>query len=133
MVICALALVLAYPLREFLDQRGRIGHLREQTAEQQRRVAELRAERDRWQDPAYVRAQARERLNYVMPGETRYVVLEPAQTDRQTDRQSGGSSQPPAAGPPRPAQPWFTRLWASVQEADRPAAPARSTQPEGSR
>ena len=33
-------------------------------------------ERKRWSDPAYIRAQARDRLYYVMPGEVSYLVLD---------------------------------------------------------
>jgi hypothetical protein len=33
-------------------------------------------ERKRWEDPVYVRAQARDRLYYVMPGEVSYLVMD---------------------------------------------------------
>ena len=69
-VVCMLAISLAYPLREYLAQRGDIGEYRARVAEQQQRVADLEAARSRWKDRAYVEAQARERLRYVMPGET---------------------------------------------------------------
>jgi len=35
----------------------------------------LTTQRARWNDPAYIRAQARDRLFYVMPGETSYLVI----------------------------------------------------------
>ena len=76
LVVCLLAISLAYPLREYLAQRGDIAGYRGQVAEQEARVAELRRQHARWSDQAYVEAQARERLHYVMPGETSYVVLE---------------------------------------------------------
>lgn len=68
-------LLLAYPLREYAVQRGEIDALREQSAAAKRQVAELTEQHRRWQDPAYVRAQARQRLHYVLPGETPYVVI----------------------------------------------------------
>lgn len=39
-------------------------------------VVDMQAERDRWQDPAYIRSQARDRLYYVLPGEVSYLVMD---------------------------------------------------------
>jgi hypothetical protein len=36
----------------------------------------MEKERDRWQDPIYIRAQARNRLYYVLPGEVSYLVMD---------------------------------------------------------
>jgi hypothetical protein len=36
----------------------------------------MEAERDRWQDPVYIRSQARDRLYYVLPGEVSYLVMD---------------------------------------------------------
>jgi hypothetical protein len=73
-------------------------------------VAALKAERDRWDDPAYVRAQARARLRMVMPGDVAYVRLDP--------KQSAAPAQDPrsaaAAVPPRHPQAWYGTLWQSV-------------------
>ena len=113
LVVCMLAISLAYPLREYLAQRSDIGQLRAEVSEQEQRVAELRTARERWADPAYVEAQARERLHYVMPGETSYVVL--------------GADEEPADGvvPKVRAEaeraPWFADLWHSVEAAGAPA------------
>ena len=73
--LCAVVLLLAYPLRQYAGHRGEIAQLRQQNEAASRRVAALSEQQRRWQDPAYVRAQARERLHYVMPGETAYVLL----------------------------------------------------------
>lgn len=119
-VVCALALTLAYPLRSYLAQRGEIAQARHQVAAKQTEVADLQRQLNRWQDPAYVKAQARERLHYVVPGETQYVVLEPDKGTAAT-----GAAGTAAAAPDRP---WFSTLWGSVQGADRsgPVKPAPS-------
>jgi hypothetical protein len=39
-------------------------------------VEQMEAERDRWQDPVYIRSQARDRLYYVLPGEVSYLVMD---------------------------------------------------------
>jgi cell division protein FtsB len=118
LVVCLLAITLAYPLREYLAQRGDIAGYRDKVAEQQARVAELRRQHARWSDRAYVEAQARERLHYVMPGETSYVVLEADDTPS-----PDGAVEPATAAPAR--SPWFTDLWRSVEAAGGTQKPTR--------
>ncbi|MFM1954662.1 MAG: hypothetical protein RL118_853 [Actinomycetota bacterium] len=40
------------------------------------KLADMKVERQRWDDPVYVRSQARDRLYYVMPGEVSYLVMD---------------------------------------------------------
>ena len=110
MVFCLLAISLAYPLREYLSQRGDIGSLEARVTAEEKRVAELERTRKRWNDPAFVKAQARERLHFVMPGETQYVVLEPDEAPAPVP-DTGWSSAP------APERPWFSDLWQSVEAA----------------
>ena len=112
LVVCMLAISLAYPLREFLSQRGDIGDYRAKVAAQEKRVADLALARERWNDPAYVKAQARERLHFVMPGETVYIVLEP-------DEASAPVTDSERATRPVAKQPWFGDLWKSVEVAGK--------------
>ena len=99
----------ALPLREYLAQRQQISALEEQQDAARERIAELEAERERLKDPAYVAAEARRRLHFVLPGETAYVVLAPEE-----------AAAP--ATPPRSRQaPWYSQVWGSVEQADRPA------------
>lgn len=60
----------------YVNQRSEIAAMREQVREQQRRVAQLHADMLRWQDPAYVEQQARERLKFVRVGERSYTVID---------------------------------------------------------
>jgi cell division protein FtsB len=115
LVVCALLLSLAYPLREFFAQRADIAALRQKVATQKQQVAQLEAAKARWSDPAYVKAQARDRLHFVMPGETQYVVVGPT---------SGGTAaKAPTSAAEAPDQAkddaWFQRLWQSTQAAGR--------------
>ena len=111
-VICLLAISLAYPFREYLAQRGDIGEYRARVAEQQQRVGDLEKARTRWQDRAYVEAQARERLRYVMPGETAYVVLE-------ADKVRAPDGVPDRTPAEAARSPWFSDLWRSVEAAGK--------------
>jgi len=84
-VLAVLGMSVAYPLRQYLVQRAEINRLSRQVHEQQQRVVELQAQRQRWDDPAYIKAQARKRLHFCMPGETCYVTID------------GGSSHAPSS------------------------------------
>jgi cell division protein FtsB len=111
LVFCMLAISLAYPLREYLAQRGEIGDYRAKVTAQQQRVAQLEETQRRWQDPAYVKAQARARLHFVLPGEVQYVVLEPDEAP------VPAAPLPPGRARPAPERPWYTDLWHSVEVA----------------
>ncbi|MDP9182790.1 MAG: septum formation initiator family protein, partial [Actinomycetota bacterium] len=73
LVVCGLVVSAALPLREYLSQRGRIASAQAKNAQQQARVDTLEDQLRQWRDPAYVKAQARERLHFVMPGQYSYV------------------------------------------------------------
>jgi hypothetical protein len=111
LVVCALVLSLAYPAKEFLAQRGEIGRLRAEQAQAQARVSALEERKRQLDDPAYVRAQARARLHYVLPGETVYVVV---------PRSGGGSESSAEPDLPTVSQSgsWYGRLWETVRSAD---------------
>ncbi|MBF4563251.1 septum formation initiator family protein [Microbacterium sp. VKM Ac-2870] len=58
----------------YLGQRQQISSLTHSVQVSQADVASLQQQKDRWNDPAYVTSQARERLYYVRPGEVVYLV-----------------------------------------------------------
>ena len=60
----------------FLHQRREIAEMEQSIRQAEQAVEEMQAERDRWQDPVYIRAQARDRLYYVLPGEVSYLVMD---------------------------------------------------------
>lgn len=60
----------------YLNQRAQIAEMEASIAQAQQAVEDMQAERDRWQDPVYIRSQARDRLYYVLPGEVSYLVMD---------------------------------------------------------
>lgn len=68
-------IVLAPNLRIFIEQRQAIAALEAQVAETEQAVDELTEDVARWEDPAYIESQARERLFYVYPGDISYLVV----------------------------------------------------------
>ncbi|MFJ1752074.1 septum formation initiator family protein [Kitasatospora sp. NPDC088134] len=121
LVLCSLVAILAYPARQYIAQRGEIAQQRAKAEHARQQVDELRREKARWQDPEYVKAQARQRLHYALPGETPFVSVGPRPAG------AAASSADAAAGQPKALRPWYTTLWGSVDAADAAdaAPPAR--------
>src|SRR5688500_1159719 len=69
MVLVGLLLAYAYPVRVYLAQQAEIAGLEQQQREQRERIAGLADERAKWDDPEFVKAQAKKELQYVLPGE----------------------------------------------------------------
>jgi cell division protein FtsB len=68
------AWVLVPTLGTFIDQRQKIAALEASVQVSEEQIAELERERERWDDPAYITTQARERLYYVKPGEVVFLI-----------------------------------------------------------
>ncbi|MDX6268709.1 MAG: hypothetical protein QOD70_3449 [Frankiales bacterium] len=115
LVVCALVVSAALPLREYLSQRSQIQVARQDQLATQRRVQLLEQKLKLLKDPAYVKLLAKTRLHYVMPGEIPYVVLSPSAKSAP----SGAARQGIAATGPE--APWYSQVWGSVRAADRPA------------
>ena len=110
-VICAIALSLAYPVRAYLAQRQQIDQL---VAEQQTMLAQvknLQAEQARLSDRSYIEQLARQELDMCFPGTQCYVV--------EGSQSLINGTRPQVSGP----APWYAKLWRSVEQAD--ASPAR--------
>jgi cell division protein FtsB len=120
LVVSVLVLTLAYPLQEYLAQRSQIEAAERAQSAQQDRIAALEERKRKWADPAYVRVQARKRLQLVEPGVTVYVI----EYGRPTDASQPGAGQP--AGKASSQAPWYSQLWSSVQSADRGGTPAEN-------
>ncbi len=74
-------LILAPQLQIVIEQRQQIADLAAVGSSTQAELDVLNKQRARWDDPAYVRAQARDRLYYVMPGEISYLVINDVKLD----------------------------------------------------
>lgn len=69
---------LAPSAQQLIAQRQQIAALEASVQETQDRIDALALEQSRWSDPAYILAQARGRLLFVMPGDTSYLVVDSA-------------------------------------------------------
>ncbi|WP_326597144.1 FtsB family cell division protein [Streptomyces sp. NBC_01803] len=120
LVLCSLIVALAYPLRQYIQQRTEIADLRRQAQEERQRVEDLRDAKARWQDPAYVEQQARERLQYVRPGEIGFLLPEAGDGDGEAGGDEEDDERLRTRGAPAP-RPWYDNLWDGVDKADRPS------------
>jgi cell division protein FtsB len=116
-VLAVVALLLAPYIRPWVAQRSQLAEGRREVAALQQQVNDLTAETRRWQDPAYVRAQARERLDFVMPGETSYVVLDDtAEPSEPPDPRSVAAALPAGSD----SRVWYSKVWDSITIAGDP-------------
>jgi len=121
LVLAVLTVSYASSMRAYLEQRSHIGDLKGQIALRQASIDDLEREKRRWEDPAFVRQQARE-LNYVMPGETAYVVLDENGEPLERDT----SLTDPTTVARKPPTPWWDTAWQSVELAGNPPKPDTS-------
>lgn len=108
-VVCVLTLTIARPVRTYFAQRAEMEQLAATEAMLRRQIADLEEQQVKLADPAYIAAQARERLGFVMPGDIPFQVQLP--------------STPLA--PPQPGsdaatatnnEPWYTALWHTIAD-----------------
>jgi cell division protein FtsB len=109
-IIFIFTLTLAPPIKNYFTQRAQISALKSQVATDRTALEEARAELSTWQDPNYVKSQARERLHFVMPGERQYIVTGSEVTQSQPQTTQVAKQLPEGA-------PWYTKLIASVTES----------------
>ena len=119
-VVCVLTLTIAGPVRTYFAQRTEMNQLAASEAGLRRQIADLEQKKGKLADPAYIAAQARERLGFVMPGDIPFQVQLP----------------PTAAAPPQPGSetvkpanndPWYASLWHTI--ADAPHLPPANVPP----
>ena len=121
-VVCVLTLTIAGPVRTFFAQHTEMKQQAKIEASLRQQIAELRQQQANLADPAHIKAQARERLGFVMPGEIPYQVQLPPSANV-----PGGPGEQPAITPS--GDPWYTALWHTV--ADAPHGPPPEPAPPG--
>lgn len=126
LVLAVLTVSYASSLRAYLTQREHLDDLRAQIDATQAEIHELEREKRRWEDPAYVETQARERLDYVMPGETSYVVVQPDGTPLDA---TSTLSEPVDRPDDEVTTAWWDTAWDSVEAAGDPEGAAAADPP----
>ena len=109
----AVALFLAPPIKNYFVQRAQISALQSQLASDRSALAAAKRELLLWQDPNYIKSQARERLHFVMPGERQYIVTGDDTTSSDNPNEVDVVKDLPEG------QAWYTRLISSITEAGK--------------
>jgi cell division protein FtsB len=119
LVLAVLTVSYASSLRAYLQQRSHIGDLKAQIAEREASITDLEREKRRWEDPAYVKAQARARFGYLMPGEQGFEVIgadgKPLEAQATLNDPDEVIKTVPKA--------WWTAAWESMELAGNPPPP----------
>lgn len=117
-VLILAVIVLAPNLRILIEQRQQIAALEAAVNQTQQSVDELEENVARWDDPEYIRSQARERLFYILPGEISYLVI------NEGDETTTADGQPISTGIQTTQVDWVRSLLSSVYTAGLTDAPA---------
>lgn len=116
LVLAVLTVSYASSMRAYLEQRAHLEALDTQIAQSEADIEALEREKERWEDPAFVRAQARERFGWVLPGEIGFQVIDENgealdHEDSLPDVEVETEEEPP---------PWWQTAWDSVEAAGNP-------------
>jgi cell division protein FtsB len=111
-IVVLLVVLLASPIHRYLASRSDISSTAQQLTQDRQRLQQLARQKARWGDPGYIQQQARARLQFAMPGDTVYVVVDKG--ERSDIEKTAGSA---SDGPQGDA--WNTRLWDSVRAAGK--------------
>jgi cell division protein FtsB len=98
------------PYRQILDSRRQVATAQERLADLQKQNAALQADAEALNTDEEVEKLAREKLGYVRPGETAYVVLDPPGADDEAPAADEVEAQPELT--------WVDRLWEFVTGED---------------
>ena len=121
-VVGLLAFVVVFTsLRAYLSQQAQYDAVVAKIKEASDTSTALEDELAQWKDDTYVRAQVRERLGYVMPGDTSYVVVG---ADSMKEAEASGGATPGS-----PDAPWYEKL----RDSSRAAGQSGSTAPAGTK
>jgi cell division protein FtsB len=127
-VVCVLTLTIAGPVRTYFAQRTEMDQLAASQAALRRQITDLEQTKGKLADPAYIAAQARERLGFVMPGDIPFQVQLPSTAE--VTQQPGSETAKPANN-----DPWYTSLWHTIADAPHlppanvPASPPAPAEP----
>jgi cell division protein FtsB len=111
-IVVLLVLLLASPIHRFLASRSDVSSTAQQLAQDNKQLRDLKQQQALWSDPGFIQQQARRRLQFAMPGDTVYVVVDKGQRS-DIEKTAGAASSKPGGTE------WNTRLWDSVRAAGK--------------
>lgn len=124
LIIVALGLIqLAATFHSYAINLSELNGLKNQQAQLVSRKQDLENQIQRWNDKAYVTAQARDRLGFIFPGEQAIRVLHPEAVTGQDDQNA--KTDKGIQAPRKNTLPWYQEMAYSFRKADqKPGTPA---------
>lgn len=111
-VLAFFAVMLVPTVNYYRTQMAELNELHASIDSLEAQRDDLKAEIARWDDPLYIKQQARERINLVMPGEKLYMVVGDRPKENETDTEANGSTFEV-----RQELPWVDALLDSVRRS----------------
>ena len=125
LVLAVLMVSYASSMRAYLEQRRHLESLQASIAASEENIADLEREKARWEDSAFLRAQARERFGWVLPGEIGYQVID--ENGEPLGREVTLTESRPSSDDERPL--WWQAAWDSVEAAGNPEEIENAAEP----
>lgn len=125
LVLAVLMVSYASSMRAYFEQRHQMDSLQGDIAESRANIEALQREKARWDDPAYVRAQARQRFGWVLPGEIAYQVI--GEDGKPLDHDDSLTDPGVTTETDQPL--WWQSAWRSVEVAGNPEEEAEVPPP----
>lgn len=130
LAMAVVTVLLAPNVHTFLQQRSEISALQQEISREQEQQAGLQTELSRWDDPAYIKQQARDRVSMLMPGETGYWVYGANGVDVVPGATAATKSLSVKNATEVSDEPWVESLWGAVQDSAKvQAAPTPAPAP----
>lgn len=99
------------PYGQIVDSRRQVTEARDQLSDLEAENAALQADVEALQTPGEIEKLAREKLGYVRPGETAFVVLDPPGSEE-------GVAETETSAEPAEEKTWVDRVWEFLSGAD---------------
>lgn len=109
-ILFSVIVLIGSPLQKYFAQRAQINALKTQVAATQQELEKARKELQLWNDPEFVKSQARTRLHFVLPGERQYILVNDVTLEGKDNSNNIATNIPTGV-------PWYTRLIATITEA----------------
>ncbi|GAB3081803.1 FtsB family cell division protein [Corynebacterium aquatimens] len=108
-VVLVVLIAIAVPMRNYYEGKAEIARLHDSIAAKEQRKADLEAELELYNDPAYAKQEARRRLGMIEEGETAWRIMDPRMEGMEQLTSEHKLE-------PQSPKPWGEVMWDSLKE-----------------
>lgn len=114
LLLVLMTVIIAPVLSGYLRQQADITSAQQQITQEKAEISALETELAKWDNPAYVEQQARQRLRFVKEGEVSFTVID----DTGTEYTEALPGMAPLSDEVVDTSPWYGQVWESVKIAN---------------